>query len=129
MFEDLLPQRRLQLSYVCGGTTAALKMYSGTGRDLSLLRFGSACFGLFTSCRTTLCSFIPKYTKITFKPAFTVLFQVSLPLGLIEMTKFWMDLGGDKQQERKPKTSLGMTALSVWLLTHALLDDATGRLS
>lgn len=43
--------------------------------------------------------FIPKYEKITFKPALTILFQVSLPLSLIEITEFWMDLGGDKQKE------------------------------
>lgn len=43
------------------------------------------------------------------------------------MTKFWVHLGGDKQKKWKAKTSLGMTELSIWVLTHMLLDGATRR--
>lgn len=64
---------------------------------------------------------IPKYESITFKAASTVLVQVSLPRGLVEITKSWMGLGGDKQREREAKTSLGMSALRGWLV---LLNDA-----
>lgn len=59
---------------------------------------------------------IPKYENITFKPALTVLVQVAHPRSLIDITKFWMDLGGDEQKGRKAKTSLGMSPLSGWLV-------------
>lgn len=59
----------------------------------------------------TSCLLIPKYENITFKPASTVLVRVSLPRSLMEITKSWMDLGGDKQREREAKTSLGMSVL------------------
>lgn len=42
-------------------------------------------------------------------------------LSLLEIIKFWLDLGGVKQKEQKPQTSLGFRALSVRLMTHELL--------